>query len=1244
MVIRNKKNSTDAVESIDEFELHEVSFTKSDSHAQSPPTWFQSLVVFFETLFQWLRKKMLWYEHRKRDFAEDYEIDINDPHSNHQRKYPTNYIRTTKYTVVTFLPKNLFEQFRRVSNIYFAFIIGLQFIPGVSPFIPVTGVLPLAFVLGVSALKEGIEDYYRYKEDKKNNSELYTVVRDGQLIEIPCQEIVAGDVVKVPNGKIFPADLILLSSSFEDGHSYVETANIDGETNLKLRLAVPLTSQSRTIESIWSLRGQIRLELPNEKLYQFKGALQLYKNSPPSPVNIPIRVNSSVDTQEINNNNLNVPASNSPTIAQLPQQPTVPNSTQVASLNTDHLLHRGAKLRNTSWIYGIVVYAGVDTKLFMNQQKVPSKFSTVERHLNQLIILVLSVKLILVVVGVVYGGIFVTENDNLFYAGINGTDYGALQVLKDFVSYLILYNKIVPISLWVTLELAKIGQAKFMEWDIHMAIPKENSKKKSNTATTENVNNNNSLVPVEKDSESSFSLNNLLNTLIGFDMNPMKVKTSSLNEDLGRIQHIFSDKTGTLTENVMKFHTCSINGTIYSDPTGEGVLAAALKNPNTSSIDVESIRNFLQLLLLCNTVVPEVLDEDASNEKSSKIEIDRIVYQAESPDEKALVEAARDNQYILLQRSHEKYTVSILEEEYNFHILAVLPFSSARRRMSIIVEYPDGRIMLLCKGADIVILERLEKAEQSSKLKELTATHLKEFAQTGLRTLVCGQRELPKTEYETWRQIFHDAQTSIRERDEKIERACDLIERDLHMVGATAIDDKLQEEVPETIHYLLEAGISIWVLTGDKQETAVNIGYSSKLLNADMDVIELNARSTEECLQLLQQAASKHFPSLQQQEGELTNLPNLQEPSTKSLAIVIDGQSLQYALDDHGELFIQLAKLCRSVICCRVTPLQKALVVRVVKKHEHRITLAVGDGANDCSMIQEAHVGVGIFGKEGNQAARAADFAIHRFKHLKRLLCVHGRYSYIRTTFLIQYFFYKNFAYTLTMFFYGFYCGGSAQTWFDQWIVVFYNITFTGLPPLVYALFEKDVDEDVIMKHPQLYRHIQKGVLFTRKSFAWWMMIGVWHAAVSFFGTIYLLPNDVLFAQGYSVGLWTISTISSAVCVVLVNLKVGQETRYWNVLVHLSLWGSIFIGYALFFFIFCALYAINPNNMYFEFYYIVQMPDFYFILVLLCAIGLLPELIYQYLQAQIKPYDWQILLEKYHLIEPDPNSATTKCC
>jgi phospholipid-transporting ATPase len=405
------------------------------------------------------------------------------------------------------------------------------------------------------------------------------------------------------------------------------------------------------------------------------------------------------------------------------------------------------------------------------------------------------------------------------------------------------------------------------------------------------------------------------------------------------------------------------------------------------------IHHFLALLSTCHTVIPERTDEKAG----------AIKYQAASPDEGALVEGAVMMGYQFTARKPRSVQITVEGEELEYELLAVCEFNSTRKRMSAIFRCPDGKIRCYCKGADTVILERLSP---DNPHVELTLQHLEEYASEGLRTLCLAMREIPEQEFQEWWKIFDTAQTTVSgNRAEELDKAAEILEHDFYLLGATAIEDRLQDGVPETIHTLQEAGIKVWVLTGDRQETAINIGMSCKLISEDMTLLIVN----EESAAMTRDNIQKKLDAIRTQgDGTI---------AMDTLALVIDGKSLTYALERELEKnFLDLAVMCKAVICCRVSPLQKALVVKLVKRHLKAILLAIGDGANDVSMIQAAHIGVGISGMEGLQAARSADVAIGQFRYLRKLLLVHGAWSYQRVSKVILYSFYKNITLYMTQF------------------------------------------------------------------------------------------------------------------------------------------------------------------------------------------------------------------------------------
>ena len=842
-------------------------------------------------------------------------IHLNNPPANAQNKYLDNHVSTAKYNIATFLPKFLFEQFSKYANLFFLFTAALQQIPNISPTNRYTTIGPLIIVLLVSAGKELVEDFKRKNSDKSLNYSKARVLRGSSFENFKWVGVKVGDIVRVESEEPFPADLVLLATSEPEGLCYIETANLDGETNLKIKQAIPETANLVSPTELSRLSGRVRSEQPNSSLYTYEATLTMSAGGGEK---------------------------------ELPLAP-------------DQLLLRGATLRNTPWIHGIVVFTGHETKLMRNATATPIKRTQVERMVNIQILTLVSILIALSIVSSV-GDLIVRaaakqKLSYLYYEDSNA----AKQFFSDIFTYWVLYSNLVPISLFVTIEVVKYCQAFLINSDLDIYYDKTDT--------------------------------------------PAICRTSSLVEELGQIEYIFSDKTGTLTCNMMEFKQCSIGGIQYADEVPEDRRATdsnpvgifdfnKLRQNLRDHQSRTAIHHFLALLATCHTVIPERRDEKPGE----------IKYQAASPDEGALVEGAVMLGYRFTARRPRSVTISVGNEDLEYELLAVLEFNSTRKRMSAIFRCPDGKIRCYCKGADTVILERLGK---DNPVVEATLQHLEEYATEGLRTLCLAMREIPDQEFHQWNQIFEKASTTVSgNRAEELDKAAEIIEHDFYLLGATAIEDKLQDGVPDTIHTLQEAGIKVWVLTGDRQETAINIGMSCKLISEDMTLLIVNEDSA---------AATR--TNLENKLTAVKGQSGAGAAELETLALIIDGKSLTYALEkDLEKMFLELAVMCKAVICCRVSPLQKALVVKLVKRNLKAILLAIGDGANDVSMIQAAHVGVGISGVEGLQAARSADVSIGQFRYLRKLLLVHGAWSYQRISKVILYSFYKNIALYMTQF------------------------------------------------------------------------------------------------------------------------------------------------------------------------------------------------------------------------------------
>lgn len=993
--------------------------------------------------------------------------------ANAQFKYYGNYISTTKYNFATFLPKFLFEQFSKYANLFFLFTSIIQQVPNVSPTNRYTTIGTLTVVLLVSAIKEISEDLKRASADRElNNTRVLVLNTDtSQFVLKKWIDVQVGDVVKVLNEEPFPADLLLLSSSEPEGLCYIETANLDGETNLKIKQGRPETLylvDPRDIVSDLS-RSEISSEQPNSSLYTYDGVLKHFGSSPSIP------------------------------------------------LSPEQLLLRGATLRNTQWIHGVVVFTGHETKLMRNATATPIKRTDVERIINLQIVALFCILIVLALISSI-GNVIKSRVDRstLWYLELEGTKLVTL-FFQDILTYWILFSNLVPISLFVTVEIIKYYQAFMIGSDLDMYYPDTDT--------------------------------------------PTGVRTSSLVEELGQIDYIFSDKTGTLTRNVMEFKACTIGGRCYIEEIPEDGQAQVIDGieigyhtfdemhdtlSDLSLRDSAIINEFFTLLSTCHTVIPEMTDNN------------EIKYQAASPDEGALVQGAADLGYKFVIRRPKGVTVqnTLSNTTSEYELLNLCEFNSTRKRMSGIFRCPDGRIRLFCKGADNVILERLSQQEEQPFV-DATLRHLEDFAAEGLRTLCIATRIVPDQEYKAWASEYYEASTAMTDRSARLDEVAEKIERDLFLLGATAIEDKLQEGVPETIQTLQTAGIKIWVLTGDRQETAINIGMSCKLLSEDMNLLIINEVSKRDTrLNLQEKLAAIQEHQHDAEDGSLDS----------SLALIIDGQSLSYALEpDLEDLFIQLGSRCKAVICCRVSPLQKALVVKMVKrKKKGSLLLAIGDGANDVSMIQAAHVGVGISGMEGMQAARSADVSIGQFKFLRKLLLVHGSWSYQRISTAILYSFYKNIALYMTQFWFVFANAFSGQSIIESWTLTFYNVLFTVFPPFVMGVFDQFVSARLLDRYPQLYKLGQQKHFFNFKIFWSWIVNGFYHSALIFLCSFFIYKHGDQLPGGQVVNNWAWGTAVYTTCSLTALGKAALVVTLWTKFTLIAIPGSFLFWLAWF--------------------------------------------------------------------------------
>ncbi|CAN0904288.1 Probable phospholipid-transporting ATPase 8 [Linum grandiflorum] len=1098
-------------------------------------------------------------------------VYCNDPDSPEavELNYKGNYVSTTKYTAANFIPKSLSEQFRRVANMYFLVVACVSFSP-LAPYKAVSILAPLIVVIGATMVKEAVEDWRRRKQDvEANNRKVKVLGKSCTFTETRWKHLRVGDIVQVDKDEYFPADLLLLSSSYDDGVCYVETMNLDGETNLKLKHAPEVTSSLHDEGGLKEFKAVIKCEDPNENLYSFVGTLHY-------------------DTSQY-------------------------------PLSPQQILLRDSKLKNTDHIYGVVIFTGHDTKVMQNSVDPPSKRSKIEKKMDKIIYILFSSLITISFIGSLFFGIETgrdyedgkyrrwylrPDTSNALY----DPERAPLAAFLHFLTGLMLYGYLIPISLYVSIEIVKVLQSIFINQDQEM-------------------------YHAEAD-------------------RPARARTSNLNEELGQVDTVLSDKTGTLTCNSMEFVKCSIAG----NPYGRGMTEvewALLQRKSGKPVDVgdrpndsgdsgkpvkgfnfrderlmngqwiheqhsNCIQMFFQVLALCNTAVPE------ENKESHEIS-----YEAESPDEAAFVVAAKEMGFQLYERTQTTISLHELDPgsgrrvDRVYKVLHVLEFSSSRKRMSVIVRSMENQLLLLSKGADSVMFDKLSKHGRVFEAE--TKEHIKKYAEAGLRTLVIAFRKLDETEYGNWEAEFTKAKTAeTADRDVLVDELADKIEKDLVLLGATAVEDKLQKGVPECINKLSQAGINIWVITGDKMETAINIGYACSLLRQGMKQITISLDLPE--IEALEKQGDKDvaskasLESVIQQINDGRSLLNSAKGRSMEFSLVIDGKSLGYALDKNLEKsFLELALDCASVICCRSTPKHKALVTRLVKTRTGKITLAIGDGANDVGMLQEADIGVGISGAEGMQAVMASDYSIAQFRFLERLLLVHGHWCYRRIAMMICYFFYKNIAFGFTLFWYEAYASFSGQPAYNDWYMSCYNVFFTSFPVIALGVFDQDVSARLCLKYPVLYQEGVQNVLFSWSRILGWMCNGVLTSIIIFFFTTNSLINQALREDG-QVTDYAILGATMYTCVVwTVNCQMALSINYFTWIQHFFIWGSI-----AFWYIFLLIYGyINPTFSTTAYMVLIEAcipsPLYWLVTLLVVVSALLPCFAYRAFQSRFRP-------------------------
>ncbi|KAJ5180189.1 hypothetical protein N7492_003399 [Penicillium capsulatum] len=971
-------------------------------------------------------------------------------------KYPPNIVSNAKYTPWSFLPRTLYNEFSFFFNIYFLLVALSQIIPVLRIGYMSSYIAPLAFVVSISLGKEALDDIARRRRDAEANSEEFTVLSLEKSHPMEAtkksRDLKVGDVLKMRKNQRLPADVVILKSisneSSSDGKKSMEaipeagTADLLSEDQGSSQPTMDASTETSTVddsstsdtfirtdqldgETDWKLRlpSALSQSLPFDNFTRIK-----ITASPPDQ-----RVNEFVGTIELGPSNGYYDGH--------VDKSSVPQSGHAAGPDgSDHSNSAPLTIDNTAWAntvlasntitYAAIIYTGSQTRAALSTSPSRSKVGLLEYEINSLTKILCILTLTLSIVLVALEG-FEPTNDKVWYVAI--------------MIYLILFSTIIPMSLRVNLDMAKSVYGRFIQRDK--------------------------------------------------DIPGTVVRTSTIPEDLGRIEYLLSDKTGTLTQNEMELKKIHVGTVSYANEAmdevasfiRQGFAGNALTTPSTvfgtqagqgaaprTRREIGSrVRDLILALALCHNVTPTSEEEDGQKVTT---------YQASSPDEIAIVRYTeevglklvyRDRQTVVLESTGSKRVV------VRVRILDVFPFTSDSKRMGIIVQFQqdegpleagvesEPEIWFYQKGADAVMSSIVASNDW---LDEETAN----MAREGLRTLVVGRKRLSLQQHKEFTAKYRQASLSLQGRDVGMAKVVsEYLERNLELLGVTGVEDRLQRDVKPSLELLRNAGVKIWMLTGDKVETARCVAISAKLVSRGQ-YIHTISKVTD------RSAAQEALDFLR---------------NKTDCCLLIDGESLGLMLDQFRTAFISVAVLLPAVIACRCSPTQKAEVANLIRQHTKKRVCCIGDGGNDVSMIQAADVGIGIVGKEGRQASLAADFSITQFHHLTKLLVWHGRNSYKRSAKLAQFIMHRGLIISVCQTMYSIAGHFDPKGLFINWLMIGYATVYTNAP--VFSLvFDRDVDERLANLYPELYKELKTGKSLSYRSFFGWVLISIYQGAV----------------------------------------------------------------------------------------------------------------------------------------------------
>ncbi|XP_074060177.1 putative phospholipid-transporting ATPase IIB isoform X5 [Macrotis lagotis] len=718
--------------------------------------------------------------------------------------------------------------------------------------------------------------------------------------------------------------------------------------------------------------------------------------------------------------------------------------------DSDPPIHESLSIENTLWastvvasgtVIGVVIYTGKETRSVMNTSNPKNKVGLLDLELNQLTKALFLALVALSIVMVTLQGFVGPWYRNLF-------------------RFLLLFSYIIPISLRVNLDMGKAAYGWMIMRDEH--IP------------------------------------------------GTVVRTSTIPEELGRLVYLLTDKTGTLTQNEMIFKRLHLGTVSYGTDTMDEIqnhiinsysqISQASGNSSSSTPSRKSqssapkvrksvssrIHEAVKAIALCHNVTPVYESRAGMTGETEYAEVDQDfsdenrTYQASSPDEVALVQWTESVGLTLVNRDLTSMQLKTPGGQIlTYSILQIFPFTSESKRMGIIVrDESTAEITFYMKGADIAMSSIVQ---YNDWLEEECGN----MAREGLRTLVVAKKSLTEEQYQDFENRYSQAKLSIHDRTLKVAAVVESVEREMELLCLTGVEDQLQADVRPALEMLRNAGIKIWMLTGDKLETATCIAKSSHLVSRTQDIhIFRPVTNRGEAHLELNAFRRKH-----------------------DCALVITGDSLEVCLKYYEHELVELACQCPAVVCCRCSPTQKAHIVKLLQQHTGKRTCAIGDGGNDVSMIQAADCGIGIEGKEGKQASLAADFSITQFKHIGRLLMVHGRNSYKRSAALGQFVMHRGLIISTMQAVFSSVFYFASVPLYQGFLMVGYATIYTMFPVFSLVL-DQDVKPEMALLYPELYKDLTKGRSLSFKTFLIWVLISIYQGGILMYGALVLFESE----------------------------------------------------------------------------------------------------------------------------------------